>query len=331
MGINMDRRLIVGYQSAVDYWRATRVASLDKDEPEFDGKIIGAQPLASSEQVLRAISLCCTQEPLDVVCQVRSDRRNSRLVVNRVWKGPLASGRTLALGNGIEVCKMPVVFSQMGTVLDEISLAQLANEMMGSYVIDLNKEEGVVDELMPLVDISELRGYAKSARALKIRGAARACRALELEAPNANSPREGDVAIFMMQSRALGGIGLRGFKMNVSVKLPAPLASKLEQKTIIPDFSWPNGTVVEYDSKQEHLSPEARAHDELKRRAYQAVGMDCLTLTNGILRNNDEVELFFSELERSLRLRRRPPNEQMLESRKILRERLFGAEIKAGA
>ena len=325
----MEKRLIVGFQSAVDYWRATRAASPDKDELEFGGKVIGAQQLTSAGQVARAMNLCCTAVPLDVVCSARSDRRNNSLVVNHMWKGPLSRGRTLALGNGIEVCKMPAVFSQLAMTLDEISLAQLANEMAGNYVIDLDEEEGMVGDLEPLVDLAELKGYAESARALKIRGASRACRALELATPNSNSPRESDIAVFMMQTRACGGIGLRGFKMNVAVRLPDALAEKVGQKIVIPDFSWPNGTIVEYDSKQEHLSPEARAHDELKRRAYQAVGMDCLTLTNGILRRNNEVELFFSELERSLGLHRRPPSEQMQESRKLLRKRLFGKEAKA--
>lgn len=55
----MERRLIVGYQSAVDYWRATRVASPDKDESEFGSKVIGALPLTSAEQVARDESVLC--------------------------------------------------------------------------------------------------------------------------------------------------------------------------------------------------------------------------------------------------------------------------------
>lgn len=70
------------------------------------------------------------------------------------------------------------------------------------------------------------------------------------------------------------------------------------QKTIVPDLSWPNGTVMEYDSDQEHQSPATRARDERKRRAYRAEGMDCLTLTNGILRSNHELNLFCEELEK---------------------------------
>ena len=150
----MERRLIVGYQSAVAYWRATRVASPDRDESEFGNKVIGALPLSSAEQIERAMNLCCAEEPLDVVCPTRLDRRNSKRVVNHSWKGPLTRDRTLALGNGIEVCRMPAVFSQLATDLDEISLAQIAGEMAGNYVVDLGEEEGMVGDLAPLVTIS---------------------------------------------------------------------------------------------------------------------------------------------------------------------------------
>lgn len=87
--------------------------------------------------------------------------------------------------------------------------------------------------------------------------------------------------------------------MNAPIALPDRLASMVGQKTIVPDLSWPNGTVMEYDSDQEHQSPATRARDERKRRAYRAEGMDCLTLTNGILRSNHELNLFCEELEKA--------------------------------
>lgn len=119
--------------------------------------------------------------------------------------------------------------------------------------------------------------------------------------------------------------------MNAPVALPDRLASMVGQKTIVPDFSWPNGTVMEYDSDQEHQSPATRARDERKRRAYRAEGMDCLTLTNGILRSNHELNLFCEELEKSLGLRRTPASERMLVRRRELRQRLFGLETESAA
>ena len=61
---------------------------------------------------------------------------------------------------------------------------------------------------------------------------------------------------------------------------------------------------MEYDSDQEHQSPATRARDERKRRAYRVEGMDCLTLTNGILRSNHELNLFCEELEKASRAKK---------------------------
>ena len=59
--------------------------------------------------------------------------------------------------------------------------------------------------------------------------------------------------------------------------------------------------------------------------------MDCLTLTNGILRSNHRLNLFAEELERSLGIRRDGVSERSLTARRDLRQRLFGVETEAAA
>ena len=112
---------------------------------------------------------------------------------------------------------------------------------------------------------------------------------------------------------------------------PEELAEALGQRTVRPDFSWPDGTVGEYDSDEYHRDPDTRARDERKRRAYQAVGLDCVTMTRGTFRSNAELDLFVADLETSLGLHRNPPNERMLAARRRLRERLFGPEEVSSA
>ena len=112
---------------------------------------------------------------------------------------------------------------------------------------------------------------------------------------------------------------------------PYALADQIGQSVIKPDFSWHNGTVVEYDSEQEHSTPAARARDERKRRAYQSVGMDCLTLNNDILRSNERYNWFAGELEHSLGIYRKGISSAMAERRRELRERLFGPETEEAA
>ena len=326
-----ERRLVVGYESALDFWRAVRVAAAERDVLEPTGKTYGARPLTLSERAKLAINLCNTKAPLDVVVKAKGKRRGYASIDDHVWRGPITDEHLRGIGNGIYVCRMPVVFCQLATKMDEIGLAEVACEMAGTYGLAPWTEEGSVGDLEALVGLAELEGYAGALRALGVRGGARAAAALDISAPGSNSPRETGVAIFFKLSRARGGADLGGFSMNKRIELPPGLAKRLNKEAVIPDFSWDNGTVVEYDSTQEHLSPEARARDEAKRRAYKAEGLDCLTLTNGILRSNALLNLFVEDLEDSLGIERRPMSDRMEERRAQLRERLFGSETREAA
>ena len=326
-----EDRLIVGYESALGFWRATRAAAPVQHVLEPSGRTYGALRPPLSERARRVLALCGGEAPLDVVVSRKEERHNCDLIADHVWRGPLTREHLVDLGQGVSVCVMPAVFSQLAYSFDEISLAEIAYEMTGTYGIAPWEDDGAHARLEPLVDVAGLCGYATSARLLGVRGARRACAALDIVVPGSNSPRETDTAIFLSLGRGRGGLGAAGFKMNAPVALPDRLASMVGQKTIVPDFSWPNGTVMEYDSDQEHQSPAARARDERKRRAYRAEGMDCLTLTNGILRSNHELNLFCEELEKSLGLRRTPASERMLVRRRELRQRLFGLETESAA
>lgn len=323
--------MIVGYESALNYWRNIRVAHEGRSVAEPAGKTYGARALSVSERAGLALDLCDSEAPLEVVLRGREGRHGAARVEDHVWRGPLTDEHLVGLGDDISVCRMPVVFCQLASSWDTIELAELACEMAGAYALTPWSNEGSAGDVEPLASLADLQGYAKAARALRVRGAVRALSALALAVERSNSPRETSVAIFFLQSRARGGAGLVGFAMNKRIDLPDRLAEAFGQKTIVPDFSWENGTVVEYDSTQEHLSPAARARDEAKRRMYQDEGMDCLTLTNGILRSNALLDHFVSDLERSLGLSRRPPSARMAQSRRDLRERLFGTESQEAA
>ena len=119
---------------------------------------------------------------------------------------------------------------QLAYSFDEISLAEIAYEMTGTYGIAPWEDDGAHARLEPLVDVAGLCGYATSARLLGVRGARRACAALDIVVPGSNSPRETDTAIFLSLGRGRGGLGAAGFKMNAPVALPDRLASMVGQK-----------------------------------------------------------------------------------------------------
>lgn len=320
------KRLRVGFWSAMEFWRMVRRAGAEPEAMSQEERVFGARDRGISERVRAALALCGAEGPLEVVVPSAPERIHSSLVRNRVWGGPTPERSLVRLGGGVDVFRAPAMFTQLATLLDEVGLAEVAYELTGTYVVDPGSGDGF-GEAPALTTVSELVTYASAAKALGVRGATRAVGALSLVVDGSHSPRESVVAIMLATGRSRGGAGVSGFRMNVTVHLPEDLASRVGQRVICPDFSWPNGTVGEYDSDMFHRGPRARARDERKRRAYQSVGMDCLTMTRGTFQSNDELDFLFDDLEKSLGLRRSPPNEHMLAARYELRERLFGPEL----
>lgn len=91
------RELRVGFESALDFWRAARIAAPGRVVEVPEGKIYGARELSLSEQVSLACNLCNTEPPLDVVVPDAAHRHA------HVWpitygKGQSGPSACLALG-----------------------------------------------------------------------------------------------------------------------------------------------------------------------------------------------------------------------------------------
>lgn len=78
------RELRVGFESALDFWRAARVAAPGRAIEDPEGKVYGARELSLSDQVSLACNLCNTELPLDVVVPDAAMRINSERVSSHV-------------------------------------------------------------------------------------------------------------------------------------------------------------------------------------------------------------------------------------------------------
>ena len=321
----MSRTLIVGHGSALSYWRAARAAGAGADEG-WSGKVFGSRDLRLSEQAHLAARLCGSGLPVDVVVSDRSACHNCQAVVDHVWRGPLQAAHLCGVGNGIMVCRPQVVLSQLALSLDRIELAKIACELAGTYGLVPWADEPLVTDVAPLLDMACFRGYARSAKALGVRGCSRALSALEIATDGSNSPRETSVALVLLLTRSAGGYGLPGFLMNHPIDLPEQLARLVGAHTLRPDFYWPRSRlIVEYDSDAYHLGARQKARDEARRLAFQAAGYALMTLNNEMLSDLGKLDIFMSEVARRLGVYRRPPSAQMLAARHEVHDRLFGS------
>lgn len=148
-----------------------------------------------------------------------------------------------------------------------------AGRVFGPRALELHERAA----LAALTSRAELVGYAKSARAVGVRGAGKAVRALDLATGGSSSPRETDLAVFFLLSRRLGGAGLGGFAVNASLEVSQRHREALEgQSEVKPDLLWADARlVVEYDSNAHHLTPKKKESDEARRRVLEAEGGFC--------------------------------------------------------
>lgn len=320
-----ERDLVIGYESALAFWRRARVAAAS-DAAGDVGRVFGRGRETMDEVVTRALAATgLGDEPLDVVVGPKGRRHHCDRLREHVSAAPLTDDQLLHVDRGLAVCRAPVVLVQLARGHDEVDLARLAYELAGTYALTPWADEGYERDVRPLVELGDLVGYARAAHALGVRGAKRACEALKLVVPGSNSPRETDGAVFMARSRARGGMSLGGFVMNPQIQIPEPLSRVVGRSVIRPDFYWPDyGLILEYESNEFHATPEAMKRDERRRRAFEAAGYLHRRLLNDVVSSDEQLNLFMSELVSHVDPYRAPASAAMLEKRRALRARLFG-------
>ena len=323
----MGTRLIVGFESALSFWRSSRVARLATGGVllEEARSVYGVGSRTLAERVRVALGDCGCDGPLDVVLPPGGVRHSCPLIRDHRWNGPPVDEGLFKIDEQIYVYRMPAVLVQLACTWDEIDIATVAMEMLGTYGLSDQLEQGWSVDLAPLVAYGELTSYIRAAEALGIRGAKRAGEALKLAVPGSNSPRETALALYLSYPRRRGGAELRGYVMNKTIELSGEQAQIAGQGRVKPDFLWEGKRVtVEYDSDLSHLNSLQKTKDERRRSALESVGYKSLVVTNGIAADEAALSALTTQLERWLGYRRKSLSERQAMLRSTLVRRLFG-------
>jgi hypothetical protein len=328
--------MLVGFRSALNFWRMTRAADLTQDD--FDGRVLGARRLETGDLAGAGLAACGCEPPLDVVVPSTSARHCCELVRDHIWNGPIPLTGKCRVGADIEVCSIPLVLVQLAAeTQDTVGIMMIAYEMTGTYGLTPWRDSGFEEDVVPLTSVAELRDYARSARALGVRGAARACEALSHVKDGSASPRETDLAILMALPRRKGGFGLGDFTLNKKTDLRGMARELLGRSTIRTDFLWKreksaSDVMLEYESDECHLEPWELARDTRRREALAAAGHHVHCITNDQLKDYDHLCNLMESIASELKVRRSKPSPVMETRRRELFERVvygIGAEIDA--
>ena len=325
-----NAEMLVGFESALAFWRAVRARDLDLSETH----IYGRAAWGSHEILDRTLRACHIDAPLDVVSSAAGERHRRKLLRDHVWRGPGAPAAQIDRVNGVEVCSMAPTFVQLAsTSVDDLDLIAVAYEITGSYCLAPWSERSCVYGIEPLTTVEELAGYAMAARAVESRGAARALRLLPFVREGSASPRETDLAIMFALPRVRGGLGLDGFQLNKEVELAGRAAELLGYPSIRADFLWKGrggrrDVMAEYESNEWHLTSKAIDRDARRREAVVSSGYAVHRITNEQLHDAGHLLTLAEEIACELGRNRHRPSKRMLDRYGLVHDKIaFGSGV----
>ena len=325
-----NAEMLVGFESALAFWRAVRAGDLDLSETH----IYGRAAWGSHEILDRTLRACHIDAPLDVVSSAAGERHRRKLLRDHVWRGPGAPAAQIDRVNGVEICSMAPTFVQLAsTSIDDLDLIAVAYEITGSYCLAPWSERSCVYGIEPLTTVEELAGYAMAARAVESRGAARALRLLPFVREGSASPRETDLAIMFALPRVRGGLGLDGFQLNKEVELAGRAAELLGHPSIRADFLWKGrggrrDVMVEYESNEWHLTSKAIDRDARRREAVVSSGYAVHRITNEQLLDAGHLLTLAEEVACELGRNRHRPSKRMLDRYAFVHDKIaFGSGV----
>ncbi len=128
--------------------------------------------------------------------------------------------------------------------------------------------------MAPLTTVAKLRAYVEQLG--MVRGKTRAMDALTYLKDNYRSPMEVKGHMALALPHHLGGLGLSKFsEINMMFRISQEEADALGQKMpcLMPDFCYPEGKIAgEYQSKAFHSTPEAKKHDQKRKKTFEQNG-----------------------------------------------------------
>ena len=330
-----NAEMLVGFESALAFWRAVRAGDLDLSETH----IYGRAAWGSHEILDRTLRACHIDAPLDVVSSAAGERHRRKLLRDHVWRGPGAPAAQIDRVNGVEVCSMAPTFVQLAsTSVDDLDLIAVAYEITGSYALLPWSERSCAYDIEPLTTVEALVGYAMAARALGSRGAARALRLLPFVRERSASPRETDLAMLFALPRVHGGLGLDDFQMNKNIELTGRASALLGYPSIRADFLWKGrgrrrDVMAEYESNEWHLTSKAIDRDARRREAAVSSGYTLHRITNEQLFDAGHLLTLAEEIACELGHNRRRPSKRMLDRYALVHDKIVygsGVGLKEG-
>ncbi|MBO4364983.1 MAG: hypothetical protein J5804_01665, partial [Eggerthellaceae bacterium] len=256
-------RLYIGYQSALYFWLRGS-SGLWSVEPCRVSSLRHCAYNALDVQSFMLPRDAFGPDPLHIMVDSPSKRRDTPFQKCHVWSTPLAEKSFVAIGHNVFVASPALCFLQAANTLSRFELTELGYELCGAYSRTPGSGKGFIDRYNQLTTPRQIDLLCK-----KLEGAAGrklALKAIRRVLPNSKSPAETDMAIKTVSSFIEGGYGSPHPELNGEVSLTDEALRIIDGPNVYPDLMWRNEKLcLEYESHLHHEQASDRTHDSIRR------------------------------------------------------------------
>ena len=189
------------------------------------------------------------------------------------------------------------------------------------YAITGQQDAGLIRR-DPITNLRRLHKCAQHHSAF--RGSGQLSKALAYVLENSASPQETLLAMKFTLPYRLGGFNLPAPRLNYQIPLARHVKKIADRSFYVADEYWPTERlIVEYDSNSYHLTPEQKAHDEIRRNALSRAGYKIIVVTQRQASNPLELEKVAGQIAHHLHVRLRPQSQRFRENQRLLFSRRY--------
>lgn len=321
----MPTKTFLSHNTALAYWRYH--FPLDS-ELGLPAHVSDAEECASSKaDVLGSIpeEFVIPDHPVDVMVFNDAYRRRSNNVECHAWQTFLPNNAFYRV-RGVYVSSPEFVFLQMALTLPIEQLIALGCELCGQYVMlpEGFKHPGSLDEmpkrLCPLTSTSNISTFLEAVG--KVKGKAKAKRALKYVVDGSRSPMETMVYMLLCLPVLLGGYGLPKPEMNATIQLDDEARAIAHRSYCLGDLCWPDYKLdVEYHGKV-HVGAMQMKSDIGRELGIEHMGWQVVTITSPQVLDPGQFETVVKEVAAKMRKRLRASVFQATAQRNTLRQLL---------
>lgn len=329
-GVVQSMKLVISHWSALRYWRASTAYDVERVRRSSSRS---PRDLVCTARDVHALApakhgfIMSDAFPLDILVPSNQLRRPAKDVQPHVWSRPIPRGELRRVAKGLYVCSPEFVYLQLAESMDEISLAQLAVELCGTYGCVMGGE--LRERFAPLTSVEKLKAFLE--REAGARGSKKALHALNWAANGSASPRETTTLLALCLPMRWGGYGLPIPQLNQEIQVGKRLESYVENGIYRPDFLWLRElkghahrvrVTGEYDSHEYHDAPESAEHTRIRRNDFKTMGYLETSINKSQLSSGTNFEVPARQIARDLGIVRTKANISTLMQRDLLLERL---------